>query len=56
MTTRSNEDSTGALDSPVKDKATEQQIETVPTHDRVPGHTNYYEKGGLRTAGKSLEA
>jgi len=27
------------------------RVEHVPTHDRVPGHTNYYEKGGLRTVG-----
>lgn len=25
--------------------------ERVPTHDRVPGHPGYYEKGGLRTYG-----
>ncbi|KAF2203863.1 MFS general substrate transporter [Delitschia confertaspora ATCC 74209] len=27
------------------------KIEHIPTHDRVPGHTNYYERDGLRTVG-----
>ncbi|KAG4441557.1 hypothetical protein IFR05_002942 [Cadophora sp. M221] len=26
-------------------------VEQIATHDRVPGHTNYYEKNGLRTYG-----
>jgi hypothetical protein len=26
-------------------------IEHIVTHDRVPGHENYYEKDGLRTYG-----
>ena len=34
------------------EKAGVQNFEQVPTHDRVPGHTNYYEKDGLRTYGK----
>ncbi|RMZ15954.1 hypothetical protein D0860_01351 [Hortaea werneckii] len=31
------------------EKITPSHIEKIPTHDRVPGHTNYYEKNGLRT-------
>ncbi|KAI7464476.1 MFS general substrate transporter [Hortaea werneckii] len=31
------------------EKTTPSHIEKIPTHDRVPGHTNYYEKNGLRT-------
>lgn len=26
-------------------------VEAVRTDERVPGHANYYEKGGLRTYG-----
>jgi hypothetical protein len=26
-------------------------VEHIATHDRVPGHTDYYEKNGLRTYG-----
>lgn len=26
-------------------------VEHIATHDRVPGHENYYEKNGLRTYG-----
>lgn len=26
-------------------------VEHIVTHDRVPGHENYYEKNGLRTYG-----
>jgi hypothetical protein len=26
-------------------------VEHIATHDRVPGHGNYYEKNGLRTYG-----
>ena len=50
MTARSNDSST---DARVEDKMGEQQIETVHTNERVPGHNNYYEKDGLRTMGKS---
>jgi len=32
-------------------KATETRIEHIHTNERVPGHTNYYEKDGLRTYG-----
>ncbi|RDW82321.1 hypothetical protein BP6252_03433 [Coleophoma cylindrospora] len=28
-----------------------QHVERIATHDRVPGHTDYYEKDGLRTQG-----
>jgi hypothetical protein len=28
-----------------------QHLEHIATHDRVPGHENYYEKDGLRTYG-----
>lgn len=28
-----------------------QHVEQITTHDKVPGHTNYYEKNGLRTYG-----
>lgn len=28
-----------------------EHVERVKTHDRVPGHENYYEKDGLRTYG-----
>ena len=34
------------------EKAGGQNLEQVPIHDQVPGHTNYYEKDGLRTYGK----
>lgn len=27
------------------------QVENIHTNERVPGHANYYEKGGLRTYG-----
>ncbi|KAF2810561.1 MFS multidrug transporter-like protein [Mytilinidion resinicola] len=30
-------------------------LNPVPTHDRVPGHNNYYEKNGLRTYGDGLD-
>ena len=36
--------------SPVE-KSAEAHMETVHTNERVPGHTNYYEKDGLRTYG-----
>jgi hypothetical protein len=28
-----------------------EHVEQIKTHDRVPGHSNYYEKDGLRTYG-----
>lgn len=37
------------------EKAGAQNLEQVPIHDRVPGHTNYYEKDGLRTYGDDLD-
>jgi hypothetical protein len=30
---------------------TPQHIEHIATHDKVPGHENYFEKDGLRTYG-----
>jgi len=36
----------------VDDKQQEvKHVERIVTHDRVPGHENYYEKNGLRTYG-----
>ncbi|KAH7068598.1 fungal trichothecene efflux pump [Paraphoma chrysanthemicola] len=32
-------------------KANEQRVEHVHTNERVPGHSNYYEKNGVRTYG-----
>lgn len=37
--------------SPGNEKEVGDQIETVHTNERVPGHANYYEKDGLRTYG-----
>ena len=37
------------------EKSMEQQVETVHTNERVPGHPNYYEKGGLRTYGDDAD-
>ncbi|KAF2116542.1 fungal trichothecene efflux pump [Lophiotrema nucula] len=54
MVSHSDESSVGEPNSPVTGKIGEQQIETVPTHDRVPGH-HYHEKGGLRTEGDGLD-
>jgi hypothetical protein len=33
------------------DKQEIRHMEHIVTHDRVPGHDNYYEKNGLRTYG-----
>ena len=30
-------------------------VEHVHTNERVPGHENYYEKGGLRTQGDGVD-
>ena len=35
--------------SPVGEKSND--LEAVRTRERVPGHSNYYEKNGLRTYG-----
>jgi hypothetical protein len=32
-------------------KPTTSRVEQIHTNERVPGHTNYYEKDGLRTYG-----
>ena len=34
---------------------TSAQVQTVHTNERVPGHSNYYEKNGLRTYGDDAE-
>jgi hypothetical protein len=36
-------------------KATMEHVEQIHTNERVPGHTNYYEKGGLRTQGDGVD-
>lgn len=40
-----------AATTPTDEKASQSHIEHITTHDRVPGHENYYEKNGLRTYG-----
>ena len=40
-----------AESSPPGQKANAHLMETVHTNERVPGHQDYYEKGGLRTYG-----
>lgn len=37
--------------TPVEKPVIPEHIEHITTHDRVPGHENYYEKDGLRTYG-----
>lgn len=38
--------------APVNEKTPHiEHAERIATHDRVPGHENYYEKNGLRTYG-----
>lgn len=37
--------------TPTDEKIQPTHIEHITTHDRVPGHENYYEKNGLRTYG-----
>jgi len=34
-----------------KDKIAVEHVERIATREQVPGHTNYYEKDGLRTYG-----
>jgi hypothetical protein len=48
MSTPSPSGSTGAVDE--KSHHVE-HVDRIATHDRVPGHENYYEKNGLRTYG-----
>lgn len=37
---------------PINEKTPQvEHAERIATHDRVPGHENYYEKNGLRTYG-----
>ena len=45
-----NSDRDGSSDG-ASDKGATEHIEMVHTNERVPGHTNYYEKDGLRTEG-----
>ncbi|KAI7566388.1 MFS multidrug transporter-like protein [Hortaea werneckii] len=50
--TSSSASSPGTPPSPsdnTHEKTAPSHIEKIPTHDRVPGHTGYYEKNGLRT-------
>ena len=42
-----------SVDSDVPDE--ELQIEDIRTISRVPGNSNYYEKGGLRTEGDGVD-
>ena len=39
----------------VKDKQAPNQVEQIHTNERIPGHSNYYEKNGLRTEGDGLD-
>lgn len=39
-------------DTALRDKEISEQVERIKTAERVPGHTNYYEKEGLRTYGE----
>lgn len=50
MSTASTPPSTSAHAGDEKEHSPD-HIEQIATHDRVPGHTNYYEKNGLRTYG-----
>lgn len=43
--------SDGSSHGAANEKMATEQIEQVRTNERVPGHTNYYEKNGLRTYG-----
>ncbi|KAK0336986.1 hypothetical protein LTR91_024395 [Friedmanniomyces endolithicus] len=47
----SNSSPEGSTRSPDVEKAALDHVEQVHTNERVPGHTNYYEKDGLRTYG-----
>jgi hypothetical protein len=52
MTANSDNSSNEAVSATVDmEKNVATKLENVPTHDRVPGHTNYYERNGLRTVG-----
>jgi hypothetical protein len=44
------------VSTPVESKAgVMDHVEQVHTNERVPGHTNYYEKDGLRTQGDGID-
>lgn len=47
MSSSSPSGSIGAVD----EKHQAEHVDKIATHDRVPGHENYYEKNGLRTYG-----
>lgn len=49
MTDRSSA-SDGTSTPPLEKEATE-HVERIKTKEQVPGHSNYYEKDGLRTYG-----
>lgn len=42
-------------DATAKHAGSKDHIEHVKTNERVPGHTNYYEKDGLRTYGDGVD-
>jgi hypothetical protein len=41
--------------SPVGEKSTMAHVEQIHTNERVPGHTDYYEKDGVRTYGDGID-
>lgn len=41
--------------SPDGSKPNMAHVEAIHTNEQVPGHTNYYEKGGLRTYGDDAD-
>ena len=43
--------STDESSTPPVEKDAGPQVELVKANEQVPGHSNYYEKGGLRTYG-----
>jgi len=49
MSSEDRESSRG--DSLPGDKLAATHVERIATHDKVPGHSDYYEKNGLRTYG-----
>ncbi|KAL9055720.1 MAG: hypothetical protein Q9162_003356 [Coniocarpon cinnabarinum] len=50
---RSSSEDNGSPNS--KEKIDGEDLETVHTNERVGSHTNYYEKGGLRTEGDGMD-
>ena len=43
--------SSGRSNGSPNDPEKQEELETIHTNERVGSHTNYYEKGGLRTQG-----